>query len=317
MVNQWPGPLLVHAEGNDSLSAWVSGRRPWIDEALIANGAILFSGFKIDNRAAFQQAAAALCDELLDYVYRSTPRSSMGDGIYTATEYRASDRIHFHNENSYQRDWPMKLVFCCLRPATTGGETGLASSSRVTRRIDPDVLARFDAKGVMYVRNYRAGLDLTWQETFQTQRPEDVEAFCRRESIEWEWVAPDHLRTRQVCQALARHPITGERLWFNQSHLFHMSALGEATVSALLELFSEADLPRNAYFGDGSPIDTATVEHIRQAYDAEAFIRPWSAGEVVLVDNMLVAHARSPYQGVREVLVAMGESHAKLSEVRV
>jgi alpha-ketoglutarate-dependent taurine dioxygenase len=306
----WTGPLIVQAEGGESLTAWTAARRAWMDEALTTHGAILFKGFTIESRADFQPAAAALCGELLDYVYRSTPRTSVGDRVYTATEYRASASIPFHNENAYQRDWPMRLVFCCLKPASVGGETGLASMRRVTARIDPDVIERFAAKGVMYVRNYRRGTDLTWQETFQTERRDDVEAFCRREAIDYEWVSDDHLRTRQVCQAVASHPVTGERLWFNQAHLFHVSSLGEDSASAILEVLGEDGLPRHAYLGDGSPIDGATLDHIRQAFDLETFLRPWEAGEVLLVDNMLVAHARSPYQGAREVLVAMGDSFA-------
>jgi alpha-ketoglutarate-dependent taurine dioxygenase len=303
--------LLVHADTRERLDEWARARRSWIDEELLTHGAILFRGFAIDDREAFRAAAAALCDQLLDYVYRSTPRTSVGERVYTATEYRASASIPFHNENAYQRDWPMKLVFCCLQPASSGGETGLASTSRVTGRIDSAVIQQFAAHGVMYVRNYRRGMDLTWQETFQTERQEDVEAYCRRESIAYEWVSRDHLRTRQVCQAVAPHPATGERLWFNQAHLFHVSSLGYAAANAALEVFGEAGLSRHAYFGDGSPIAPATLEQVAAAYEAEAYRRPWQAGDLLLVDNMLVAHARSPYQGRREVLVAMGDSHMR------
>jgi alpha-ketoglutarate-dependent taurine dioxygenase len=305
----WTGPLIVRAEGDAPLHAWAASRRAWIEETLLSHGAILFKGFAIDARPAFQDVAAALCGELLDYVYRSTPRTSVGAKVYTATEYRASASIPFHNENSYQRSWPMRLVFCCVKPAAVGGETGLASTRRVTARIDPDVMRLFGEHGVMYVRNYRPGIDLTWQESFQTQRPEDVEAYCRRHAIEYEWVSADHLRTRQVCQGVGTHPVTGERLWFNQAHLFHISSLTDADRSALLDLFGEDGVPRHAYRGDGAPIDEQTLAHLGQAYEAEAFERPWDAGDVLLVDNMLVAHARSPYQGTREVLVAMGDSH--------
>ena len=33
----------------------------------------------------------------------------------------------------------------------------------------------------------------------------------------------------------------------------------------------------------------------------------WREGDVLMVDNMLVAHARNPYQGARKIVVAMGE----------
>lgn len=311
LEERWTGPLSVHADAIKALAEWAGSRQSWIDEALITHGAILFKKFALDGRATFHDAADSLCDELLDYVYRSTPRTAVGDRVFTATEYRASAAIPFHNENAYQRDWPMRLVFGCLRPATSGGETGLASTRRVTARIDPEVVARFARKGVTYVRNYRPGIDLTWQEVFQTEHRAEVEAYCLRYGIEYEWLSAEHLRTRQVCEAVVAHPRTGERLWFNQAHLFHVSSLGELDASTLLGFFGEDGLPRHAYFGDGSVIDIPTLDHIREVYEAEAFRRPWEAGDVLLVDNMLVAHARSPYQGPREVLVAMGDAYRK------
>jgi hypothetical protein len=34
---------------------------------------------------------------------------------------------------------------------------------------------------------------------------------------------------------------------------------------------------------------------------------PWREGDVLMLDNMLIAHARNPYAGERKIVVAMGE----------
>lgn len=36
---------------------------------------------------------------------------------------------------------------------------------------------------------------------------------------------------------------------------------------------------------------------------------PWQTGDVLMLDNMLTAHAREPFQGPRKVVVAMAEGH--------
>lgn len=299
-------PLVVRPDGGVELAAWARDNREWIDTTLLEHGAILFRGFGVDAEPAFERVSREVCGPLLDYVYRSTPRTAVGTHVYTATEYRADASIPMHSENAFQRAWPMRIAFCCVQPAASGGETPLARTAAVTSRLDADIVRTFAARGVMYVRNYGHGIDLSWETAFQTSSKAEVEAYCRQHDIEWEWRPNDRLRTRQVCQGVARHPATGQELWFNQAHLFHVSSLDADERDALLELFDEADLPRNAYFGDGAPLDEAMLRGVRAAYDAERLVFPWEKGDVLLADNLLVAHGRMPYGGARRVLVAMG-----------
>jgi alpha-ketoglutarate-dependent taurine dioxygenase len=303
----WSGPLVVERRAPAELLAWTAGNRPWIEQALLEHGAILFRGFGVTSPACFRDVAAAMCGRLIEYTYRSTPRTELDKNIYTATEYHADAVIPLHNENSYQCDWPMRLVFCCITPAAQGGETPLAPTANITRLIGDDLMKAFSERGIMYVRNFGQGVDLSWQTAFQTESKAEVESFCRQASIEWEWDADGNLRTHQVCHATATHPDTGQHLWFNQAHLFHVSSLGPEDAEALLEVFGEAGLPRHAYYGDGRPIEMRFLERIRSAYQQERFTFSWQSGDVLLLDNMLVAHARNSYQGARKVLAAMAD----------
>lgn len=275
-------------------------------EALLARyGAVVFQGFKINGSAHFEQLIAAMYQrELLEYTNRSTPRTPVKGRIYTSTEYPPNETIPLHNENAYTSAWPSRLFFFCVQSAASGGETTVADSRRVLARISPRVRERFERNGVRYVRNYGC-LDLPWQEVFQTDAPALVEAFCRDRGIAFEWKPDGGLRTEETCQAVTTHPLSGEAVWFNQAHLFHVSALSDAVRTALVEGIPESDWPRNAYYGDGSQIDAAALAEIRAAYDAETVSRPWRAGEVLLVDNVLAAHGRLPFAGERKVLVGM------------
>ncbi len=49
------------------------------------------------------------------------------------------------------------------------------------------------------------------------------------------------------------------------------------------------------------------AEHLREAYRKEKITFPWKTGDVLLLDNMSVAHSREPYRGERKVIVAMTE----------
>jgi alpha-ketoglutarate-dependent taurine dioxygenase len=202
----------------------------------------------------------------------------------------------------------MKIWFCCLKSAQQGGETPIVDSRKIFQRLDSKIKDKFIQKKVMYVRNYSDNLDLSWENVFQTKNQLKVEDYCRSAGIELEWKdGGKHLRTRQVCQAVATHPKTGETVWFNQAHLFHVSSLNPEVRQTLLSTIKEEDLPRNVYYGDGSPIEASVLDEIREIYQQEAVTFPWQEGDVLMLDNMLIAHGREPFMGSRKVVVGMAE----------
>jgi alpha-ketoglutarate-dependent taurine dioxygenase len=303
-------PVVVRpTAGGLVLADWAGENRPWLEQTLHRAGAVLFRGFGMEDLDEFQRFMHSASGELLPYTYRSSPRTQVKGNVYTSTEYPADQRIPFHTEMSYTSTWPLKIGFLSLVVAATGGETPIADSRRVYDRVPAEVRDRFERLGVMYVRNYTPWMDLPWQNVFQTDSRAEVDEFCRSAGIEAEWIDDDHLRTRQVCQGVATHPATGEKVWMNQAHLFHVSSLDPAMVEVLLEEFGEENLPRNTYYGDGSPIGAEVFDAIREAYDAEALVFPWEQGDVLLLDNMLMAHSRSPFTGPRRVVVGMAESY--------
>ncbi|MQY02120.1 TauD/TfdA family dioxygenase [Actinomadura macrotermitis] len=296
------------------LADWLRNHRRQVERLLHDRGAVRFQRFGVTDAAGFEQVSRSLGgDGLLDYVYGSTPRHREKGGVYTSTEYPADQTIPQHNEMAYARRWPMKLWFFCRLPAASGGATPLADSRRVLRRIDPALRRRFTERGVRYVRNYGGGLDLSWQQAFETGDRAEAERACRDLGLEFAW-SGDRLRTWQVCPAVVRHPVTGEAAWFNQAHLFHPSSLPAEVRDSLLAASGEEDLPRNAQYGDGTRIEDSALEEIRRAFEAETVAEPWSAGEVLLIDNVLMSHGRQPYQGPRKVLVAMTDPRQTISD---
>jgi alpha-ketoglutarate-dependent taurine dioxygenase len=287
------------------LTAWATQHRESIDSRLLEHGAILFRGFELSSAEQFQQFASAVSDELLEYQERAAPRLKISDKVYTSTEFPPDQIIPLHHEMSYSHNWPSKLLFYCELPAQKGGRTPVADDRKVFRRIDPKIKERFMQKKVMYVRNYGEGVDLSWEEAFQTTDRAAVEEYCRQAHTDFEWREFNRLRTRQVRQAVAIHPKTGETVWFNHAHMFHMSSLEHSFRESLLELFSEEELPRNALYGDGTSIETSVLDEIRETYRQAAVSFTWEKGDVLLVDNFLVSHGRESYVGPRRILVSL------------
>jgi alpha-ketoglutarate-dependent taurine dioxygenase len=301
-------PLLVEARrvGID-LAQWAAGRRAAIESELLRHGGILFRGFAVEQPAHLENFIRVVAGEALEYRERSSPRSSVEGRIYTSTDYPPSQPIFFHNENSYQNVWPLKICFYCQQPAASGGETPIADCRRVIAALDPALRERFAARGWMYVRNFGDGFGLDWRTVFQTDDRAAVERHCREHGIEAEWRDGDRLRTRAVRPAVARHPKTGELVWFNHATFFHVSTLEPEIREALLADFAEDELPANTYYGDGAPIEPATLDHLRSLYERASVRFPWQRGDLLLLDNMMTAHGRAPYGGGRKILVGMAE----------
>lgn len=290
-----------------NLIDWTAKNLELIRSYLQQYAGILFRNFEIRHADRFEEFIATVSGELLEYRDRSSPRSPVAGNIYTSTDYPANQTIFLHSENSYAANWPLKIFFCCLKPATAGGETPIADTRKLLQRIPTKIRDRFAEKQVMYVRNFGDGFGLPWQTVFQTENPEKVEEFCRQNGIEWEWKGENRLRTRQVRQAIRQHPYTCETVWFNHAAFFHVSTLESTIREALLRSFSEADLPHNTYYGDGSAIEPEVLEIIRAAYREETVKFAWQAGDILMLDNMLAAHGRQPFSGERKVVVGMSE----------
>lgn len=297
---------IVQAADQRDLNTWFSQNRETIDAVLKNVGGLFLRGFDLPDRAAFSAFARTQIKDLLPYTERSTPRREVADRIYTSTEYPADQQIAFHNEFSYALQWPRYIAFYCERPALEGGETPVAACRKVYDRIAPAVRERFERLSVQYVRRYGWGIDLSWQEAYETDDRAIVEKHCRANAIDAEWCPDNKLITRQVRPAVTVHPDTGDKLWFNQAHLFHVSNLPQETRVALERILGD-NLPREALFGDGSPIDDKDLDNVRAAYQEASVAIPWQQGDVLFLDNMLFAHGRQPFNGDRRVFVALGQ----------
>jgi alpha-ketoglutarate-dependent taurine dioxygenase len=297
----------VISGSDEPIVEWLARHRDRVKEGLAAHGAVLLRNFRI-RLDDLRLVASGFADiGPMAYEHGSTPRTRVGEFTYTSTEYPARAKIAQHCECSYQTDWPTILFFYCNLPSPEGGCTPIASLSAVTARLPPGTVAEFERKGVMYVRNYYPELEPTWQSAFGTSDKAAVEAYCQTHGLSYRWTDDDCLSTTQRCQGIIDDPATGEKLWFNQAHLFHPSALDPDIQEALLEIYAPAELPRTAFFGDGSDLDPDLLAQVRAAFEMEERRFDWRPGDVLILDNIRVSHGRDPYAGAREIYVAMAD----------
>jgi hypothetical protein len=301
-------PLILQpaTEGVD-LADWVRGNRDQLNQKLYKHGGFLYRGFGLKAAEDFERVAASIANELYAD-YGDLPRENVACKVYTSTWYPDDKAILYHQESSHFTNWPRKINFFCVKPSREGGCSPVVDCRLVYQGLDPQVRHRFEEKGLKYVRNFMPGVDVPWQTFFHTNDKSAVEEQCRKAHLECEWTHDGEcLRLNQYCRAVARHYVTGEKIFFNQVQLHHVHCLDSDTRSSLMTMLAKEDLPRQCYFGDGSEISDAMMDHVGETYEKYAVRFQWQAGDMVTLDNMLVAHARDPFVGERKILVALGD----------
>lgn len=308
-IDPVPGgfPSLVRPdEPARTIEAWLAAHRAELDPSLAAAGALLFRGFAVEGEADFERAAAAL-STALEARYGDLVKRASASFVYDATVYPKDRAILFHNEGSHTPRLPTRQLFFCGRDGFRGGETPIVDCRRVYRGLPDPLRARFDRLGLVYLRNFIPGVDVRWQDFYRTDSKAEVEARCRAEGVELTWKTDGGLRTRTRAPAVIRHPLTGEPSFCNQILLHHTACLDARTRKALLAVLTPTDLPRSVCFGDGSPIADEVVAELLGLIARTGARFAWRRGDVLLLDNLSTAHARSPFEGDRQILVAVGD----------
>jgi alpha-ketoglutarate-dependent taurine dioxygenase len=287
----------------------IRDEKTMLEKRLLQSGALFFSELGVDSPESFASLSDIVCEGRWSYAGGDSPRTQLRERVYTSTEHPAEYAIALHNELSYSGIWPMRLLFACMIPADEGGETPIADSRKILAALDPSLVDEFVHRRVRYIRNLHdgEGFGRSWQETFESDDRSVVERKCADMMTAFEWKSDGGLRLSAVRPAVATHPITGERVWFNQADLFHPSTHPKAVYDSLMELYGDDPhmLPSFATFGDGEPIPLDMLDVVRRTITELSVTFPWRRGDALLLDNMLMCHGRTSYCGKRQILVSM------------
>lgn len=321
LSHQLPLPLVV--ELGTEVETTVQGAIEWakdhaveLEELVSRNGALLVRGFPIESPAAFRAFCSAIRPDLKDYAGGDSPRRSLDDQVYSSSEYPEELEVLLHNELSYAAWWPQRLFFSCLKPASSGGETHIADGRAVYRNIPDRIREKFETLGVQYHQHLwdaegETGIGKSWQDTFQTNDRLEVEEALAAAGAYYEWT-DFGLRSSLLRPAVVRHPVTSDVCWFNQVDQWHRDFESvKLSIGARNDprfdpaTAGEESLGSHATYGDGSEIEPRDLAAIRAVCRDCELLFPWQAGDVMILDNLLVMHGRKPFSGPRQVVVAM------------
>lgn len=290
-----------------NLPAIVSGL-DGLQAALDGSGAALVRGVGVLEPEDLRQLAAGIAAQygyrLVGYEDGVSPRTELCQHVFTSTEFAGAHAIPAHSEMSYTMTPPKLLFFYCRRAPASGqpgfGQTPLVDLRDVTRALGPAVVRQFDG-GITYHSRLRdeaePGPGRTWQATFGSKERVRVEELCREMDVEAEWDGTALVTTR-TC------PGTRAGLLVNHAHIFHPSSLPGETARVVAQM-PRRQRPKDCWLASGSEIPAAALAAVRRELEAHQQVFEWQQGDLLVVDNDVVAHARQPVRGERAIWVAM------------
>ncbi|MFF4727596.1 TauD/TfdA family dioxygenase [Streptomyces mirabilis] len=307
-VELQPGrPPLLRAEVTGGAAGWAAAHRDALRAVVAEHGCVLVRGLGLRDAAETGAVFSKLATGLMTEKEVFAPRRTYSDGVYSSTKWPPNQPMCMHHELSYTLEFPGLMMFACLSAPTDGGATAVADAPTVLDALPAELTERFEREGWLLTRSYNDEIGASVAEAFGTEDRAAVESYCRANAIAFEWEPDGALRTRQRRSAVVRHPVTGRRCWFNQIAFLNEWTMAPEVREYLMDVYGADGLPFNTRFGNGDPIGEDVVELLNSVYEAHTAREPWQAGDLMLVDNIRTAHSREPFEGPREVLVALAD----------
>lgn len=300
-------PPMLRADASGDAPSWAAEHRNALRTVVAEHGSVLVRGLGLREPAEVGAVFTQLTTGLMSEREAFASRRIYSEGVYSSSKWPANQPMCMHHELSYTLEYPGLMLFACLRAPIDGGATAVADSPTVLDALPTELIERFEREGWLLTRNYNDEIGASFAEAFGTADRGAVESYCRANAIDFQWQPDGGLRTRQRRSAVVRHPVTGARCWFNQIAFLNEWTIDPEVREFLVDVYGADGLPFNTRFGNGDPIGEDIVQLLNSVYEANTARELWQAGDLMLVDNVRTAHSREPFEGPREVLVAMAD----------
>jgi hypothetical protein len=317
-------------DGREDYAAWNSldetQFRSKINDLIETHGALLFRNFPLKTKSDFAEFIRKIlpADSFLDYTGGTSPRKNLGEGVYTSTKMPFFLNIPLHSEMAYRRRFPQKIFFFCEKAPLVGGETPIVDTRRVYLELPKELRTKVEEQGIKYFRHLKNTNLIrkflshfnpmietgTWQFVFKTNDREVVETYCRENDFTSKWFEDGSVILETHLPAVLSLKGGKVKTWFNSFHFFQIhyriwDRLFSFFSKVFLFLSSGADL--SARFGSGEKLSSIEISLIVDAYELHKVTFSWCQGDVLFLDNTIMAHGRHPYLGQRKILVALAE----------
>ncbi|KAJ3416355.1 hypothetical protein HDV05_001923 [Chytridiales sp. JEL 0842] len=309
-VNSKPFPYLItpstSASGarvtKDDLLEFAKHNKDNILNLMIEYGAVVFRGFPLESGKDFQDVLDCLEMDELPYVGGAAPRYVVYKNVVTTNEAPPEAVIPFHHEMAQVPVYPTKVFFFCETAASEGGQTPILPSFLAYQKIkerQPEFIRKLEEKGVIYTRVLPAEDDPSspigrgWKSTFQTTDKAVAAEKAKDLGVRLEWLPNGDVKSISgVTPAV--------KIYHGKAQFFN------SVVAAYTGWKDSRNDPTTAVtYGDGEKLDPVAVEDAKVVMDEICSNWRWEKGDLMMIDNEQVMHARRSFAPPRRVLASL------------
>ncbi|KAK3379057.1 hypothetical protein B0T24DRAFT_144790 [Lasiosphaeria ovina] len=296
-----------------------SGR---ISGLLDRHGAVYFQDLGLKNAHEFSKFAHAFGWLPHEDIGNPVRRTVLAKNVATANEGPNTQPVYPHNEFGLSPHYPAYVLFYCVTAPETGGETPINNSAILYNRLKlkhPEFVEEAEKKGVKYQlfhpngpKNQTTSAGTTVLQAYgrhvldsddpETARQKIEKEIRRLPTATWRWENQSaanplgDLRVWQVLPVARDHPRTGQRAFFNNIVSRFLNADNAGTLLPP-HLTGDGKYQPPAFYGDGSLIPREYLDSAVKFINETRAMVTWQAGDVILIDNHYVQHAREPWTG--------------------
>jgi alpha-ketoglutarate-dependent taurine dioxygenase len=305
----------------EAFARWMADNHEAIEATLLSFGAIVWRGFPLADTDDFLAAMARFTTYAKGYAGGTSNRKPIKGAAMEATRTPPDVYIQLHQEMSYMPGSPRALAFYCKHAPESGGETVICDMRGLLEELPEATRRKLEQLGARYVRNLRSAevedwradpeiRHATWQYWFDSDDRQEVSAKLTERGTQYRWNEDGSLTFWNNEPATTLHPVTGDLLYFNQlnSQIQNAWTIGKERADMFDRLYGDhTDRPYSVSFGNGEPFTEEDYLVARDLFEGRKIAFAWRSGDIMLLDNRLVAHGRHPFTGERDVQVMLFE----------
>jgi hypothetical protein len=330
-------PLLIEPISKisfDEVLALIRTHKKILLESMAEQGALLFRQFPIQTYAEKRQILRALGITLeTHYPFGISPRTALDEGVFKSTEVPNPFPLAAHTEMSYLPFRPGIIAFHCALAPLQYGETPLFDMRAVWEQLCDKTKAALREKNIHYKHSYprsssflSRGIGLTWPSMFKSDDKHAVSLALEQQGFDYRWGKNDRLEYTTAVPSVIRHPVTQieslnlllihpyvtyrafAQLRSRQGFLMNYGLLMMTLLYSVLGCAATS-----VFFSDNQKIPYAMVKEICDLTWDNACLFPWQQNDLLLVDNIAIAHGRMNVVGPRKITVSLGNLYRTVS----